>query len=210
MTTTRDRMDAPVRRALTRRRFAKTMIAAPGLLAVSACGDREGGETDGAPSNDAMTGGSGWAGYDDAVVIDALASPGAVQRAGPDRAATHRRDGAERGRFRDYGRERHGERRRGRSRRGLRSDARAPGLLAARGRGAPRRAGHGGERGRDRGREGGGQAGADHGLSGHLHAGHGPGPHGRVPGDGGADRPAHLQPPQPGLARGACRPETEA
>ena len=76
MTTTRDRMDAPVRRALTRRRFAKTMIAAPGLLAVSACGDREGGETDGAPSNDAMAGGSGWAGYDDAVVIDALASPG--------------------------------------------------------------------------------------------------------------------------------------
>ncbi len=76
MTTTRDRMDILVQRALTRRHFAKTMIAAPGLLAVSACGDREGGEGEPAPSDDPVAGGSGWAGYDDAIVIDALASPG--------------------------------------------------------------------------------------------------------------------------------------
>ncbi len=76
MTTTRDSMDALARGALTRRRFAKTMIAAPGLLAISACGERSGGDPDAAPSDDAMAGGSGWAGYDDAIVIDALASPG--------------------------------------------------------------------------------------------------------------------------------------
>ena len=76
MTTTRDRMDTLVQKALTRRRFAKTMIAAPGLLAVSACGDREGGDGEAAASNDPVAGGSGWMGYDDAIVIDALASPG--------------------------------------------------------------------------------------------------------------------------------------
>lgn len=76
MTTNRDLMDALASGALTRRRFAKTMIAAPGLLAVSACGDRSGGDPDASPAGDAMAGGSGWAGYDDAIVIDALASPG--------------------------------------------------------------------------------------------------------------------------------------
>ncbi len=76
MPTTRDRMDILVQNALTRRRFAKTMIAAPGLLAVSACGDREGGVGEPAASDDPMAGGSSWAGYDDAIVIDALASPG--------------------------------------------------------------------------------------------------------------------------------------
>ena len=76
MTTTRDRMDTLVQKALTRRRFAKTMIAAPGLLAMSACGDGEGGDGEATASDDPTAGGSGWAGYDDAIVIDALASPG--------------------------------------------------------------------------------------------------------------------------------------
>ncbi len=76
MTTTRDRMDTLVQKALTRRRFAKTMIAAPGLLAVSACRDPEGGDGEAAPPEDPTAGSSGWMGYDDAIVIDALASPG--------------------------------------------------------------------------------------------------------------------------------------
>ena len=51
-------------------------MAVPGMLALSACGDRGEGETD-APASDApMAGGAGWGGYDDAVIIDALASPG--------------------------------------------------------------------------------------------------------------------------------------
>ena len=76
MTMTGDPTDRLAGKVLTRRRFAKTIIAAPGLLAVSGCGDREGGDADAGPGGEPVPGGDGWAGYGDAIVIDALASPG--------------------------------------------------------------------------------------------------------------------------------------
>ena len=71
MVTTRDFPS----RDLSRRRFAKTLIAVPGLLAY-ACGDRPAGESGTPDTGDPDPGADGWAGYDDAVIIDALASPG--------------------------------------------------------------------------------------------------------------------------------------
>ncbi len=77
MVTTRDdsnvdRVRAETRPApLSRRRFARTLIAIPGLL-VYACRDR----ADMPPAGDTDIDAGGWAGYDNAIVIDALASPG--------------------------------------------------------------------------------------------------------------------------------------
>ena len=60
---------------LSRRRFAKSLIAAPGLLAY-ACRDRdaEGPDTD--VSSEEVPAPGTWARYDSTIVIDALASPG--------------------------------------------------------------------------------------------------------------------------------------
>ena len=71
-----DRVRARTRPApLSRRRFAKSLIAVPGLL-VYACRDRADRPLDMPPAGDTDIDASGWAGYDSAIVIDALASPG--------------------------------------------------------------------------------------------------------------------------------------
>ena len=71
MATTRD---FPPRR-LTRRHFAKTVIAVPAFLAYG-CRDRAVDDPD-MPAADALAPGAGsWPEYDDAIVIDCLASPG--------------------------------------------------------------------------------------------------------------------------------------
>ena len=81
MVTTRDdsnvdRVRAETRPApLSRRRFARTLIAIPGLL-VYACRDRADRPPDMPPAGDTDIDAGGWAGYDNAIVIDALASPG--------------------------------------------------------------------------------------------------------------------------------------
>ena len=71
-----DRVRARTRSApLSRRRFARTLIAIPGLM-VYACRDRADRPLDIPPAGDTDIDASGWAGYDSAIVIDALASPG--------------------------------------------------------------------------------------------------------------------------------------
>ena len=60
---------------LSRRRFTKSLIAIPGLMAY-ACRDRADGGPDTGVSGEPGSASAGWARYDDTIVIDALASPG--------------------------------------------------------------------------------------------------------------------------------------
>ena len=83
MTTSRKSPESLSPESLSRRRFTQTMLVTPALVA-AACGDRGSGDPDGGPSgaaDDSPSGGpagegGGWSGYDGAIVVDALASPG--------------------------------------------------------------------------------------------------------------------------------------